>query len=377
MQEIGTLLKNARQEKNITLEQINKDTNIASRYLDAIEQGEYDIFPGEPYLIGFLRNYAEYLGLNPDECIKLYKNAKMQETTIPTEILVPKKSFSIPRGIIILLISILLIALVFFIGNTILKKIRTDIQVRTNNISKETEKIEAQHNSVYTLSNTLFEKRLFIGDTVQVTIDEKKYELKVIKTAPELHLETAIGTQVIALGQNVALDLNGDVTADVKISVTDLDKSDETKGALVEMATAELIEQPINTPEKIKEDIVVSENTNPQTTSTKHKVLFDAGYAYPVTLNAVFRTYCLFRYEQDRGNRQERYYQKSEQLTIQANNAIRVWASNGNAVKMQIIAGGKTVDIEVTRPGEVIVKDLKWIKDDETNRYKFVILDVD
>ena len=377
MQEIGTLLKNTRQEKNITLEQVHKDTNIASRYLDAIEQGEYDIFPGEPYLIGFLRNYAEYLGLNTDECIKLYKNAKIQETTIPTEILVPKKPFSVPRGIIILLISILLIGLVFFIGNTILKKIRTDIQVRTNNISKETEKIEAQHNSVYTLSNTLFEKRLFIGDTVQVTIDEKKYELKVIKTAPELHLETAIGTQVIALGQNVALDLNGDVTADVKISVTDLDKSDETKGALVEMATAELIEQPINTPEKIKEDIVVSENTNPQTTSTKYKVLFDAGYAYPVTLNAVFRTYCLFRYEQDRGNRQERYYQKSEQLTIQANNAIRVWASNGNAVKMQIIAGGKTVDIEVTRPGEVIVKDLKWIKDDETNRYKFVILDVD
>ena len=44
---------------------------------------------------------------------------------------------------------------------------------------------------------------------------------------------------------------------------------------------------------------------------------------------------------------------------------------------MQIIAGGKTIDIEVSRPGEVIVKDLKWVKDDETGHYAFVVMDVD
>jgi len=96
-----------------------------------------------------------------------------------------------------------------------------------------------------------------------------------------------------------------------------------------------------------------------------------------VVLNATFRGYCLFRHEADKANREERYYQKAEQLTVQANNGLRIWASNGNAVKLQVVAGGKTVDLEVSRPGEVIVKDLKWIRDDQTKRFKFIVVDVD
>jgi hypothetical protein len=44
---------------------------------------------------------------------------------------------------------------------------------------------------------------------------------------------------------------------------------------------------------------------------------------------------------------------------------------------MQIVAGGKTVDLELSRPGEVIVRDLKWLKDDESGRYKFVVMNID
>ena len=158
----------------------------------------------------------------------------------------------------------------------------------------------------------------------------------------------------------------------MKISVEDIDTSDESKGALVEILTAGFSE-----PASAEASTIKIPDQGSQPESAKYKVLFDAGSAYPVTLNATFRSYCLFRYEQDKTNRDERYYQKSEQLTVQANNGIRIWASNGNAVKMQIIAGGKTIDIEVSRPGEVIVKDLKWIKDDESGRFKFVAMEVD
>lgn len=152
----------------------------------------------------------------------------------------------------------------------------------------------------------------------------------------------------------------------------DIDTVDESKGALVEILTTGFSE-----PTSAEAPNIKIPDQTAQAESAKYKVLFDAGSAYPVTLNATFRSYCLFRYEQDRANRDERYYQKSEQLTVQANNGIRIWASNGNAVKMQIIAGGKTIDIEVSRPGEVIVKDLKWVKDDESGRYKFVVMEVD
>ena len=62
---------------------------------------------------------------------------------------------------------------------------------------------------------------------------------------------------------------------------------------------------------------------------------------------------------------------------IQAKNGFRIWASNGNAVKCRLIGGGNTVDLDVGRPGEVIVKDLKWIRNEENGRYLFVEIDVD
>lgn len=372
MQDIGNVLEKTRNEKQISLEQASRETNIARRYLEALETGMYEVFPGEPYVVGFLRNYAEYLGLNQNECVTLYKQAKIQETAIPPEKLIPQKPFTIPRSVFVGAGVVILLIAVFFIGRIVIAKIGTAIKDRPTQPVGQTEIIEKKENASYILSQDVFEKRLFTGDTVMLPLGEKKYQLKVEKTAPELYLATDIGTQIIALGQSLVLDLNGDVTADIKISVEDIDTSDESKGVLVEILTTGFSE-PVSaeTP-----NIKVSDQTT-QSESAKYKILFDAGSAYPVTLNATFRSYCLFRYEQDRANRDERYYQKSEQLTVQANNGIRIWASNGNAVKMQIIAGGKTIDIEVSRPGEVIVKDLKWIKDDETGRYAFVVMDVD
>lgn len=372
MQDIGNVLEKTRNEKQIGLEQASRETNIARRYLEALETGMYEVFPGEPYVIGFLRNYAEYLGLNPNECVTLYKQTKIQETAVPPEKLIPQRQFTVPRGVFIGAgILVFLIAL-FFIAKIVISKIGTAIKDRPVQPTGQTEIIEKKENASYTLSQEVFEKRLFKGDVVMLPLGGKEYQLKVEKTAPELYLATDIGTQIIALGQSLVLDLNGDVTADVKISVEDIDTSDESKGALVEILTTGFSEPVSPETPAIK---IPDQVAQPET--AKYKVLFDAGSAYPVTLNATFRSYCLFRYEQDRANRDERYYQKSEQLTVQANNGIRIWASNGNAVKMQIIAGGKTIDIEVSRPGEVIVKDLKWIKDDESGRYAFVVMDVD
>ena len=372
MQDIGNVLEKARNEKQISLEQASRETNIARRYLEALETGMYEVFPGEPYVVGFLRNYAEYLGLNANECVTLYKQAKIQETAVPPETLIPQKQFTVPRGVFIGIGVFLLLIAVFFVGRIMITKIGTAISNRPVQSDVQTEIIEKKEQASYTLSEEVFEKRLFQGDTITLPINGKEYQIKVERTSPELYLATDIGTQIIALGQSLVLDLNGDVTADIKISVEDIDTSDESKGALVEILTAGFSEPASTEAPNIK---ITDQATQPE--SAKYKVLFDAGSAYPVTLNATFRSYCLFRYEQDKTNRDERYYQKSEQLTVQANNGIRIWASNGNAVKMQIIAGGKTIDIEVSRPGEVIVKDLKWLKDDESGRYKFVVMEVD
>ncbi len=72
MKELGELIRGARVQREITLEQAAADTRIQRQYLDAIEDGDFRIFPGSAYASGFLRNYASYLGLSPDEILQTY-----------------------------------------------------------------------------------------------------------------------------------------------------------------------------------------------------------------------------------------------------------------------------------------------------------------
>lgn len=72
MRELGELIRSARQQKGVSLSQASAETRIRRQYLDAIEDGDFRIFPGEAYATGFLRNYAGYLGLNQDEILQTY-----------------------------------------------------------------------------------------------------------------------------------------------------------------------------------------------------------------------------------------------------------------------------------------------------------------
>ena len=74
MESFGEKLRNAREKANYSIEQIARDTHISKRYLIALEDEDFSVFPGETYLKGFLKNYAEYLGLNSEEIVNIYKN---------------------------------------------------------------------------------------------------------------------------------------------------------------------------------------------------------------------------------------------------------------------------------------------------------------
>lgn len=70
---IGESLRSTREAKGISLEQAEEDTKIRKRYLQALEDGDYDVIPGQVYAKGFLRNYANYLGLDQEEVMLEYK----------------------------------------------------------------------------------------------------------------------------------------------------------------------------------------------------------------------------------------------------------------------------------------------------------------
>ncbi len=72
MSELGDLLRDARHKKHATLEQAAAATRIKTPFLAALEDGEYGALPGPAYITGFLRNYAAYLGLHPDDVVQEY-----------------------------------------------------------------------------------------------------------------------------------------------------------------------------------------------------------------------------------------------------------------------------------------------------------------
>ncbi|MDO9573920.1 MAG: DUF4115 domain-containing protein [Candidatus Contubernalis sp.] len=83
MKEIGDILRNAREEKGLTFEEISEITKIQPRYLQALEEGETKMFPGEVYIKGSLRNYARVLNLDDAEIMNKYYQLKDQTQESP------------------------------------------------------------------------------------------------------------------------------------------------------------------------------------------------------------------------------------------------------------------------------------------------------
>ncbi len=69
---LGEWLRRRREELDISLEQAEADTRIRLRYLEALESEEYDALPDPVVGRGFLRNYASYLQLDPQEASERY-----------------------------------------------------------------------------------------------------------------------------------------------------------------------------------------------------------------------------------------------------------------------------------------------------------------
>jgi cytoskeleton protein RodZ len=64
MFEIGSSLREARLRQGLDFPEIEQNTKIRGKYLRALEDEQFDLLPAQTYVKGFLRSYAEYLGLD-------------------------------------------------------------------------------------------------------------------------------------------------------------------------------------------------------------------------------------------------------------------------------------------------------------------------
>lgn len=369
MESLGEKLKAAREQKGFTFDQIARDTNITRRYLEALEGEDFSQFPGEPYLLGFLRNYGEYLGLDVQDLISTYRTLKIQEQPIPVEQLLRKAPpspvliGSIALGVVVVAASA---AAFLLFGRIPASEPKVAVQRKAQQ---------------YALESGFLEKRLYLGDSVLVSVGSQKHSVSVGALSDALSLTTPTGDSQFELGQEGSIDLTGDGISDLRVFVADLFKNDPSKGVslrleILQAGAASASSSPQTAAVPAAEKPAAEAVSAAASGSASGPVIFSSPNPYPFTLQATFKGYCMFRWEPDRKEREERYFHKAETLNIQAQNGIRLWLSNASAVKLVAIGGGRTVDIELGGSGEVVVSDVKWVKDDD-GRFKLTAVRLD
>ncbi|MBR4450072.1 MAG: helix-turn-helix domain-containing protein [Treponema sp.] len=362
MESYGEILKNKREEKNLDFSTISRDTAIAQNYLKALEEEDASAFSGEPYLVGFLKNYSEYLGADTNRIMQLYRAKVVQESPVPEGLIVHEK----PKYVIPLILGIVavLVTVGVIIGITLVKK-------SNENSENELALAKSSTSKRYELSEKPLQARFYKGDQIVLGTPSGDLILTVSNTQGKFGLETPAGVQYIELSEEVEIDVDGNSTPELIVYVSDVSNEVIERGAeariLVKNETAVAIGETKTSEIPNAEDLPQNQNRT---------VILEDTRAYPFTINASFRAGCVFRYRPDRKETTEDYFTNGDIVTMTASNGVRLWISNGNTVKLQVIANSHSYDLGVTKAGQVVVEDIRWIKDTD-GKYKLVINELD
>jgi len=111
MASLGEQLGAARRARGQSLEDVSNDTNISKRYLEALEEDNYDMLPGQVYVVGFLGSYAKHLGMDTEAVIKQYNKlatfSKLFDESAYDTVAKRKKRRVNRKRVVVLLIALL------------------------------------------------------------------------------------------------------------------------------------------------------------------------------------------------------------------------------------------------------------------------------
>lgn len=177
MLKAGERLKEERVVKGITLEEASRATKIRTSFLADIEKGEYYKLPSAAYAQGFVRNYADYLGLSKKEILALFRREFDERKTfrvlpqgLPRQEEFPLKKFRSKQTFIIggLIFAALLLYIFFqyksaFLGPTL-------------SVSSPQENSSVSSSNVLVLGKTDSDATVFVNDQPVTVADDGSFK---------------------------------------------------------------------------------------------------------------------------------------------------------------------------------------------------------
>ena len=70
---VGQILKNARLKRNLTLQEVEKNIKIREKYIKALEENRWEIFPSRVYIIGVIKTYTSFLNLDTNKILAFFR----------------------------------------------------------------------------------------------------------------------------------------------------------------------------------------------------------------------------------------------------------------------------------------------------------------
>lgn len=83
MRTVGQVLKEEREKKFYTLDEVEKATKIRKELLEALEQGQYQKLPPPTFVQGFIKNYGKFLGLNIEKLLAIFRREFLEAKNPP------------------------------------------------------------------------------------------------------------------------------------------------------------------------------------------------------------------------------------------------------------------------------------------------------
>jgi cytoskeleton protein RodZ len=353
MEALGKYLSDARQKLHITVAQIAKDTNIAKKYLDALESEDYSIFPSETYLKGFLKSYAEYLKLDSKEVLRIYETIKIAESPTPIEKLLPKRKINFRPIISVAGLSAAFIIVIVVIVFSV--KGLGDLAKNSGSNEKKVKK--GSNTYVYKKDDPEMMLNLKKDDIIEFVNNGEKNKIKIKELTPVVKLltnESANSEVILIKSFPVKIDLNNDKTFELVCYLNQWDN---------EKANITISSKNITAETQVAENTTSLQGSNAEVigkNTQKNKIDFSVDIAAPA----------LFRYKADNNQEIEKYYSENSKNAISANDNVVLWSSNAGNITLNFHTFNKTV--KLGDAGEIVIKLLKW-KQNSSGEYELEI----
>lgn len=220
---VGMFLKYTRQNQKKSIENVSKALCIRKIYIKAIEESDFNELPPVPYGIGFIRSYADYLGLNAERIVQCYKEEAMPQKNdnVSKPIVKKHNALTMPNFKQILVGICLVLVLYFLVLAFGYDYFKTNSDIIDDALMEESfnTSVEQLDEPVYN-SNTLVEEQVALAveqkDTV-VMIEENYVEPKV-ETVVEEHDESVVETNFESAEQKnkIVVKFNGESWFEIK-----------------------------------------------------------------------------------------------------------------------------------------------------------------